>query len=76
MTVEPMHKLYIEKVTKGNNGFFLCSELIPATEEDIKNFKNRPCEHSLHEDKLIYDEPGWPYDFRYCGICGAFLGMI
>lgn len=69
-------KLYIEKVKVDEKGFFVSSELVDATEKDIEEFKNKPCNHSLHVDKLVYDLSGWPYDLRYCGICNASLGVI
>jgi uncharacterized protein with ATP-grasp and redox domains len=68
--------LFVEKVKVSTTGEFLSSIVIPATEKDIEEFKNKPCNHSLHVDKLVYDLPGWPYDSRYCGICNASLGII
>lgn len=69
-------ELFIEKVTLDSKGQFLSSDLIPATTKDIAKFKSKPCNHSLNVDKLIYDEPQWIYDMRYCGVCGEFLGSI
>ncbi len=69
-------KLFIEKVTLDDNGKLLCSDVAEATEEQVKEFKSRPCDHSSTVDKLIWDEPGYPYDFRFCGVCECALGMI
>jgi hypothetical protein len=71
-----MKKLFIEKVKLNSTGGFLCSSVVEATEEQIKDFRNRPCNHSMSVDKLIYDNPGYPYNARYCGVCGGFLDMV
>jgi hypothetical protein len=69
-------KLFIEKVKLDKQGFFVSSDLIEATEDQIAQFKSRPCDHSLNVDKLVYDEPAWLYDLRYCGVCNAFIDFI
>lgn len=71
-----MKKLFIEKVTLDEKGDFLYSEPIPATEEQINEFKSKPCNHSTKVDKLIYDEWSWPYDARYCGVCDQIIGWL
>ena len=71
-----MKKLWVEKVELGPSGHFFASTLIEASEEQIAQFKSKPCNHSLDVDKLIYDEPGWPYDSRFCGVCNSFIGLI
>lgn len=76
LVINSEHKLFIEKVTCGSNGHFLYSEVIPTTLEMIEEFRSKPCNHSLDVDKLCYDTLGWPYNSRYCGICGEFLGRI
>lgn len=47
-----------------------------ATEKEIENalvefLSNGVCDHSL-----IFDDRGWMYDFRYCAICKAGLGVV
>jgi hypothetical protein len=69
-------KLYIEKVELSDDGSFLGSDVVLATKKQIKDFKSKPCNHSLTVDKLIYDEPGYLYDSRYCGVCDAFIDLI
>ena len=50
--------------------------LIPATQEQVEEAKNYHEEHGSCKCHLIYDEPGFDFDLRYCGICGAFIGLI
>ena len=51
------------------------SDVRPATEADIV-----AAEEALVAGKcpcnIVYDEPGFAYDIRYCYTCGKFLGMI
>jgi hypothetical protein len=69
-------KVFIEKVKVDERGFFISSDIVYPTSEQIEEFTKRGCEHSLHKDKLVYDEAGWPYDLRHCAFCGTFLGTI
>ena len=35
------------------------------------------CKHdNCRSPQIIYDEPGYMYDNRYCAICGTGLGSI
>lgn len=69
-------KLFIEKVTLDSNGKFVCSTVIEATEKQITEFRSKPCDHRYTVDKLIWNEPGVTWDFRYCGVCKKVLGLI
>jgi hypothetical protein len=72
-------RIFIERVKRDKNGFFIGSEIEYPTPEQEAEFRAQPCNeetHSLHVDKLCYDEPGWPYDLRHCAKCGVFLGGI
>jgi hypothetical protein len=68
--------LYVERVTLGGDGQFVSSKVVRATDEQIRGFRGEPCSHRMEVDKLIYDEPGHPYDTRYCGVCDQFIGFI
>ena len=52
------------------------SELTEPTEADITKFKLRGCQHDKQLEHLIYDEPGYLGDLRYCVVCGLSLGVI
>jgi len=70
-------KLLIEKVTLNDLGLCFSSDLIEPTDDQIEEFKLKPCNHSLDVDKLVYDEVGYAgYDSRYCGLCKSFIGFI
>lgn len=68
-------KLYYETVTIGSPACIIASTCTNATPAQIKKakaeFKAGKCKHHI-----IYDEAGWPYDIRSCGICGQGLGLI
>jgi hypothetical protein len=69
-------KLYKEIVIEKIGERITSSNLREATKKDIEeeelNHSNGKCQHSV-----IYDEHQYyMYDFRYCGICGKFIGFI
>lgn len=68
--------VFIEKVTLGKDGHFLCSEIVKPTQKEILEFILKGCAHSIDETKLAYDEWGWLNDSRYCAICNCFLDNI
>lgn len=51
----------------------IVSVLREPTEDEVRLLGSNQdnCDH-----KLIYDEPGWLYDFRYCAKCGIPLGIV
>lgn len=66
-------KLYIEKYSDLKK---VSTELIEANNNQILNYINNPCNHSFDNGILIYDEPGFAYDIRYCAICNESVGYI
>lgn len=69
-------KLFIESSdNRTPDGSCWSSELRGATDEEIILFKSKECDHSAKE-LLIYDEPGYMYDFRFCGVCNSPIGLI
>lgn len=68
-------KLWVEVVKQSIAGRVLSSDLREATPEDIQHtnncHRNGECDHGV-----IYDEPGFVYHQRYCGVCGAFVDFI
>jgi hypothetical protein len=70
-------KYYIEhaKSPRDEDGKTIIAEVREASEEEIKEFKSKECNHSS-QDLLIYDEKGWLYDARYCGVCNKCIGLI
>lgn len=64
------NNLWIEKGTTS-------TYLIKPTIEQIYKFFEKPCKkHDLKEGILVFDEPGYPYDLRYCAICNKSVGYI
>lgn len=68
-------KLFVETPTESVAGHIISSELRPAEPEDVRAaweaHQRGKCPHNV-----IWDEPGWMYDFRECATCGAGLGAI
>jgi len=52
------------------------SKLIQATQKDIDDAKDWYRHHGSCHVHLVYDTDGFIYYFRYCGICGKYIGMI
>lgn len=69
-------KVFIERVTRDNEGKFLCSNVERPTLEQIQEFIDRGCVHDSSKDKLVYDVPGWLFDQRFCALCDTHLGHI
>lgn len=64
-------------IERRDPGEFPSTSLIKPTEADIVKFKLRGCNHEDREaDQLVWDDPAYAYDIRYCVICGRDLGMI
>ena len=42
---------------------------VKGLQDELDELRN--CDHLLR-----YDEDGWPYIQRYCGVCGAFIASI
>lgn len=59
----------------GGNPIIVGSTVQLATEEEIEyarlQYSLGKCPHDI-----VYDEPGWLYDSRTCGVCGISLGFI
>lgn len=75
-------KLYVEVVTDrvvpGPRGI-VCSTPRDATSADIKVARAAHRGKNPHDDEkttVFYDEPGWMYDARICGICGQGIALI
>ena len=74
-------KLYLESVKERVCGMVTASNSIrEATEMEIadaqfKYIETGVCDHSGNE-LIVYDEPGFMYSIRSCGICDAGLGAI
>ena len=49
---------------------------VKASEEEIEEAKIYFAKHKKCKIHLIYDEDGFTYTDRYCGICGKWLGFI
>ena len=75
-------KLYKEVINgrhitaEEQEGMVFHSNLVEATEEEIKKaneyfMKNKKCLHHF-----TYDKPSWLYDERGCGICNKFVAYI
>ena len=70
-------KLFVETITEGSLEYgVIASDVRPATEKKVKEAKARYKKTKKCKHNIIYDEPGWMYDKRYCGICGRGLGVI
>ena len=52
------------------------TECIEVPEEDVKAAKEKYAKTGECNCIYIYDEPGYMYDLRYCGICGKIVGFI
>ena len=56
-------------------GHIIASDIHRATKAEIKKAKDLhakgKCPHNI-----VWDEPGWMYDYRSCYTCGAGLGAI
>ena len=70
-------ELYVEEVIEGTKDktYVIQSTFRPATQEDLDS--------SIHAHNLgycdkgtFYDEPGFVYDIRHCGVCDIVIGMI
>lgn len=69
-------RVYLPKEQESNLPYLEGSILEKATESEIvgcHNYyeKNKECRHHL-----VYDESGFIYNSRYCGICGKFIALI
>lgn len=52
------------------------TECIEVPEEEVKAAKEKYAKTGECNCIYIYDEPGYMYDLRYCGICGKIVGFI
>jgi hypothetical protein len=48
----------------------------PATESEVAAAKSEYEATGQCRCEIIYDEPGFLYDIRYCAICGMYLGLV
>lgn len=67
---------FVEEIIEGRGDHAGISNLHDASAEEIAQFKSKPCDHENATEALIYDEPSWLYDFRFCVVCGAGLGTV
>jgi hypothetical protein len=52
------------------------TECIEVPEEEVKAAKEKYTKTGECNCIYIYDEPGYIYDLRYCGICGKMVDFI
>lgn len=52
------------------------TKCIEVSEEEVKAAKEEYANTGECNCIYIYDEPGYMYDLRYCGICGKIVGFI
>jgi hypothetical protein len=52
------------------------TKCIEVSEEEVKAAKEEYAKTGECNCIYIYDEPGYMYDLRYCGICGKIVGFI
>lgn len=52
------------------------TKCIEVSEEEVKAAKEEYAKTGKCNCIYIYDEPGFMYDLRYCGICGGFVATI
>ncbi|MFA5378820.1 MAG: hypothetical protein WC455_23915 [Dehalococcoidia bacterium] len=68
-------KPFKEVVRERMCGIVTQSDIEPATPEDIAEaaalHAQGKCPHNV-----VYDEAGWPYDFRICFTCGESQGTV
>jgi hypothetical protein len=68
-------KIFFEDVIEKIGHIVIQSNVREATSDEIINaerlHKEGNCPHNI-----VYDESGWPYDFRMCHTCGASLGTV
>lgn len=69
-------KLYIEKVKLNYKKCYSSSELVPATNDQIAEFKSKSCDHDIRLDHLVYYEDQFPDKALWCGVCNNFIGVI
>ena len=66
----------LEIIKERIDGMVLCSDIREPTEAEVVYIKGLPCDHGVQTMQLVHDEPGFPYDFRDCALCGAGLGTV
>jgi len=66
----------LEVVRERINGIVTWSDLKEPTKRQIKKITKKPCNHKKQKKLLVFDQEGYPYDFRICFVCGEHLGLI
>ena len=69
-------RLFVETVTERIGPHVLTSSVRKATVEDIEQERTNVANGEACRHIIVYDEPGWLFDVRVCGICGAGLGTV
>jgi hypothetical protein len=68
-------KVFFEEVIEKIAGIVVQSNIREATGDEIVEaellHREGKCPHTI-----VYDESGWPYDFRMCHTCGLSLGTV
>ena len=77
----PFENVWIEIPTDFFDGETLTSELRKPSREEYDfacaSFKQTGnCTCGKGNPQFIRDEESWPYDMRYCAVCGRGLGMV
>ena len=68
--------MLIEVIRERRGRDVVWSDVREATEDEVKQLMNSPCDHAKQPKQLIYDECGWMYDTRYCAVCKCHLGYV
>lgn len=68
LTIE--HQNYTEKIKNLQQIINDAEKIIEKTKTQLDNLQ-KSCKHHY-----FYDEEGYPYYYRYCAICKAYMGTI
>ena len=77
---EKKPKLFVEEVTERYLNHISASTIRKVKPYELRKAKAEykkagKCDHNKNT-LIVYDEAGWLYDFRFCGICGGGLGAV
>lgn len=68
-------KLYVEENKKSVITGYMVNSIRVATKQEIEETRQSnlqgKCSHNV-----VYDEPGYMYHSRICGVCGKLVGLI
>lgn len=75
MKPPPNTPLFFETVKERFCGHVVSSDIRPATASEIEIAEMEHHEGNCRH-QIVWDEPGWMYDYRWCATCGVGLGAI